>query len=73
MLRGVNCIRRGLDRKSSKQQSLNLVLLRHGKLLQGRSHVLLQEEKEGQERSRLLQRQGQAGVLLLQGRFMPHA
>jgi len=49
-------------------------VLRHGRLLQRRSHVLLQEENEArQERSRLLQRQEGTGVLLLQGRFVSDA
>jgi len=49
-------------------------LLRHEGLLQRRSHVMLQEENEArQERPRLLQRHGQQGGLLLQGRFLPDA
>jgi len=43
-------------------------------LLQGsRSDDLLQEEEKGQERSRMLCRQGQRRGLLLQRRFMPDA
>jgi len=75
MCRSAGSVSSGSNSEStSEQQPKRGRLLQHGRLLQGRSDVLLQgKDKARQECSRLLQGHGQQGVLLLQGRLLPDA